>query len=155
MGEAGMARKSPTEISRAPTDIRRGKSPEAREQQLIEDLALFTVCFAPEHAIDLLQELSAGRRERALKHAKKAAALASRSRQGRLVRELGQRQEASERVRRLMAEAPEGLQRVLYARLPRYHRTLFPERDAQDARPEPWADAQVAFAGRLIREATG
>lgn len=145
---------SSAEIARAPTDIRRKQSPEARERQFVDDLALFTVGFAPERAVELLGGLTAGRRRRALEHAKTIATLDSRSRQGRLVRALGQRQEASDRVRRLMAEVPEGLRRVVYARLPRYHRTLFPDLGAGDTRSEAGSDIQAAFADRLIREAT-
>jgi hypothetical protein len=137
------------------TAVRRRRSPEARERQLVDDLALFAVCLSPERAAELLQGLASGRRKRALEQARKLAALDARSRQGRLLRQLGQRPEASERVRRLMAESPEGLQRVLYARLPRYHQTLFPALEAREGRGELPADAQVALTDRLIREATG
>lgn len=147
-------RRSSAEIARAPTDIRRKQSPEARERQFVDDLTLFAVGFAPERAVELLGGLTAGRRRRAIEQAKTIAALDSRSRQGRVVRALGQRQEASDRVRRLMAEVPEALQRVVYARLPRYHRTLFPDLGVEDTRSEAGSNAQVAFADRLIREAT-
>lgn len=147
-------RKSSAEIARAPTDIRRKKSPEARERQFVDDLALFAVGFDPGRTAELLGGLTAGRRERALKQAKALAALDSRSRQGRVVRALGQRQEASEQVRRLMAEVPETLQRVVYARLPRYHRTLFPDLGAEETRSEAGSNAQIGFVDRLIREAT-
>ena len=147
-------KRSSAEIAQAPTDIRRKKSPEARERQFVDDLALFTVGFAPERAVELLGGLTAGRRRRALDHAKTIATLDSRGRQGRVVRAFGQQQEASDRVRRLMAEVPQALRRVIYARLPRYHQTLFPDLGAGDTRAEAGSDVQAAFADRLIREAT-
>ncbi len=67
--------------------------------------------------------------------------------------EFGGVEEATERLKALMEEAPEALRREVFRRLPPYHRSLFPQREVEppDATVSP---VLGAFAERLIREAT-
>ena len=119
-----------------------------------ERVALFTAVFAPERAAGLLQQLALAAREEALRHAERIAALDPAARQGRVARAFGERPDAGERLRAVMAEAGPRLARALRERMPPHHRVLFPEAEDGLLSAQVPTELEASFASRLVKEAT-
>jgi hypothetical protein len=119
----------------------------------LERLVLVARVLGRERAAELLEGLEESARERAREHLARVVALSSAQRQARVAVEFGVVEDAAQRLRALMDEAPEPLQRELFRRLPPYHRSLFPQRTVEppDAAVSPGLGT---LAERLIREAT-
>jgi hypothetical protein len=137
-----------------PLPRRAGNEGHPAADGLLERVVLFTVAFSPGRASALLQQLAGASREEALRHAERISALEPSARQGRVARAFGERPDAGERLRALMAEAGPRLARALRERMPPHHRVLFPEAEAgSSTSPEP-TGAEALFASRLVKEAT-
>ena len=144
----------PTRISRPErTERYEPRTPE-QDARLAERLALLTCALAKEQAATLLEMLAAPHRGRAAEYLRQVEALDSASRQGRLVRELGERGDAPERLRRVLSDMSPRQRAIAYPGLPPYLRTLIPPDGTTARRPareEP--PALHAFAHRLVKEA--
>lgn len=117
-----------------------------------EDVALFTVAMAKERALELLDGLGEPARQRARARAREAMRWDSPTRQAKVAVLFGARKDANERLRALMAEAPQPLQQEIYRLLPPYYRSLFPDfTPGPTERPVP--PYLAALANRLVREA--
>lgn len=131
----------------------RGARPRAASIPLaLERLALVTLVLGRERAGELLDGLGEVDAERAKEHLSRFTALSSAQRQARVALEFGVVEDAAERLRALMAEAPEPLRREIFRRLPPYHRSLFPGRVVEP--PDAALQGLGVLAERLIREAT-
>lgn len=119
----------------------------------LERLALVVLVLGRQRAVELLEGLRAPEAEQAREHLERLAALPSAQRQARVAVEFGVRPEAAARLRALMAELPEVLRREVFRRLPPYHRSLFPEREVEQA-AEAAPPRAGEWAERLVREAT-
>ncbi|WP_426754126.1 hypothetical protein [Myxococcus sp. Y35] len=119
----------------------------------LERLALVAWVLGRERAADLLGGLGEGSAERATDHLRRLASLPSAQRQAKVAVEFGERADAAERLRQVMAEVPPLLRREILRRLPPYHRSLFPS-ERVEALPQEVPPALGALAERLIREAT-
>ncbi len=143
---------APVPVRRAPA----GKAAAPKTPPALLPLARFALValvFGRERAAELLEGLGAREAERAKEHLAGFVALTSAQRQARVAMEFGMRSDPADRLRELMAEAPEALKREIFRRLPPYHRSLFPQRRVEppDGSTTP---ALAALAERLIREAT-
>ncbi|HZN92682.1 MAG TPA: hypothetical protein VFB81_08245 [Myxococcales bacterium] len=130
------------------------RTPE-QDARRVERLALLACALAGEQAAALLEMLAAPHRGRAGEYLRQVSALDSAARQGRLSRELGERRDAPERLRRLLGELSPRQRAVAYLKLPPYLRTLMPPEaaTAADRSPEEDPPALRAFAHRLVKEA--
>lgn len=130
------------------------RTPE-QDARLAERLALFTFAMAKEQAPALLEMLAAPHRGRAGEYLRQVAGLDSASRQGRLARELGERSDAPERLRKALSDMSPRQRAIAYRKLPSYLRTLMPPdgATASGASPEEDSPALRAFAERLVKEA--
>jgi hypothetical protein len=119
----------------------------------LERLALVARVLGRERAAELLEGLGEPDAAQAQAHLSRIVALSSAQRQARVAVEFGVVDDAAERLRALMEEAPEPLRREIFRRLPPYHRSLFPQRTVEppDAAATP---ALCTLAERLLREAT-
>jgi len=149
--KAAPAKVEVTAILPPPTQVARPKA--ASIPLSLERLALVALVLGRERAAGLLDGLGEVDAERAKEHLSRFTALSSAQRQARVALEFGVVEEAAERLRALMAEAPEPLRREIFRRLPPYHRSLFPGRAVEppDAAAAPGLGV---LAERLIREAT-
>lgn len=119
----------------------------------LERLALVALVLGRARAAELLDGLGELEAEQAKAHLARFSALSSAQRQARVAREFGVVDDAAERLRALMAEAPEPLWKEIFRRLPPYHRSLFPHRTVEPPDPKA-APGLGVLAERLIREAT-
>lgn len=119
-----------------------------------ERVALIAHALKKAEAQALLEGFAEPERERALAFLRQLQSQGSAERQGRMSFEFGIRVDASQRLRDVWNQAGPALRRALFAQLPPYHRTVFPDYVPpadQDAAADPGLEA---FAERLIREAT-
>lgn len=130
------------------------RTPE-EDARSVERLALFTCALAREQAPALLEMLAAPHRGRAAEYLRQVSALDSASRQGRLARELGERADAPERLRKVLAELSPRQRAVAYLRLPPYLKRLVLAEGATARSQSPEEDPPVlrAFTERLVKEA--
>jgi hypothetical protein len=122
----------------------------------VERLALFTYAMAREQAAGLVELLAAPHRGRAAEYLRQLPALDSASRQGRLAREFGERVDAPERLRVLLAEMAPPQRARAYAKLPPYLQNLCPPHGDTAKAPlggEDETPAMSAFCDRLLKEA--
>ena len=130
------------------------RTPE-QEARAVERLALLASAMAKEQAPALLEMLAAAHRGRAAEYLRQVAGLDSASRQGRLTREFGERNDAPERLRKTLAELSPRQRAVAYSRLPPYLRALMTPEGATAA--NRFADEEPpalrAFVERLVKEA--
>jgi len=146
---------APTRRSRPErTERYEPRTPE-QDARLAERLALLACAMAKEQAPALMEMLAAPLRGRATEYLRQVAALGSASRQGRLVRELGERGDAPERLRRLLSDMSPRQRAIAYPGLPPYLRTLMPPDGATACAPAGAEEPQAlhAFAHRLVKEA--
>jgi len=138
---------------RPPPLPRRAGAGRPEASDFLERLVLFTVAFSAERAPGLLEQLAPAVREEARRQARRISALEPESRQGRVARAFGERPDAGERLRALMAELGPRLARAVRERMPPHHRVLF----ADVAPPlEPLRElpaVEALFASRLVKEA--
>jgi len=133
-----------------PREEREPASPEG----FVERTALFTAAFAPDKAARLLEQLVPAARDAAVSLARQVTALEPAARHGRVARTFGERPDAGERLRLVMAQVGPRLARALRERMPPHHRGLFPEKEQPSPpSPEP-STAEALFAARLVKEAT-
>jgi hypothetical protein len=130
------------------------RTPE-HEARVAERLALFTCAMAREQAPALLEMLAAPHRGRAAEYLRQVSGLDSASRQGRLSRELGERKDAPERLRKAFTELSPRQRAIAYPRLPPYLRALMSQEGATAANRSAEEDppALRAFTDRLVKEA--
>ncbi|MBJ6759240.1 hypothetical protein JGU66_00605 [Myxococcaceae bacterium JPH2] len=108
---------------------------------------------ARDRALELLDGLVAADAEQARGLLAEVATLQSARRQARVAMAFGEREDAAERLRAVMASASGPLRKALYRALPPYHRSLFPGQVLEGTAQEG-ASGMEALAARLIREAT-
>jgi autotransporter translocation and assembly factor TamB len=151
--EAKTQEQIPTVVVRAPPRPPEPARPPPPSSLPLERIALVALVFGKGRAKELLDGLGESEARQAKTHLAGFEALSSARRQARVAVEFGVRPDAAVRLKAVMEEAPEVLRRELFRRLPPYHRSLFPERQAEppDAAATP---AVCALAERLIREAT-
>ena len=144
-----------------PTKLLRPRLPLAAQPEppgacgRIERLALFACALARESALDVLEGLCEPDRARAREYARRVAAMDSPTRQAKIAIEFGVRRDAAPRLRALMADAAPVLRVEILRLLPPYHRSLFPDLAESLSTPaQPAAPGMLAFAQRLVREAT-
>lgn len=119
----------------------------------LEPLVLLVHTLARERAPALLEGLASPQAAAARVLLASVQALGSAQRQGRMARTFGSALDAPERLRGLVHEASPALVRELLARLPPYHRALFPARAPAPA-AVPVAPLLARLAARLVLEAS-
>lgn len=151
MDAATRIKRSPRPAGRSTWTHRLGHSPRPRPEG-VDRIALFTCALAGARARELLGGFSASDAPRAQALAEQLSALGGAAKRARAVREFGERRDASDRVRALLAEAA-ALEGELVPRIPTY---LLP--GGIRAHPagrgtSALAPARIALLERLIREA--
>ena len=119
------------------------------ERGFEERVALMACAFAKGNEEEVLAGLTEGKRGQALRVAREVAQLSPTARRARIGQAFSDREEALERSRRLVDEASPAMRVALRGALPPY---LRPQEDS-GAFGVPTA-MQVAFAARLVKEAT-
>lgn len=115
----------------------------------VERIALFVCALKREGALELLEGFADEQKRRARSFARTVSTWDSSTRQGRLTREFGPRDDAVARVHELVLQAPPGLRRAIVEQLPLELRTSFPHLQKNgEASP-----VMRALAARLVREA--
>ncbi len=115
-------------------------------------LALFLIAMHRERMPELMQGLGGPLRKQAAAFAKEAASWDSPTRQARVAIEFGVRQDATSRLKELMARASPPLRMAIFDRLPAWAQSLFPK--LQNHAAGTASPAMLALAERLVRETT-
>jgi len=130
------------------------RTPE-QEARAVERLSLLASAMAKEQAPALLEMLAAAHRGRAAEYLRQVAGLDSASRQGRLSREFGERNDAPARLRKTLGEMSPRQRGIAYSRLPPYLRALMTPEGATAANRSAEEDppALRSLVERLVKEA--
>ncbi len=126
-------------------------------REVDERLALFACAARKDGAQALLDGLAEGPRLRAKAHLARLLESPSAERQGLLARAFGVRPDAAGPLREVWRLAGPALRAEIYALLPPWLRTAFPDYAppaSPDEGAQPPAPGLAAFAERLVREAT-
>jgi len=157
-------------VEGAPTSVGRPRRPEGarpdrteryelrtpeQEARAVERLALLAPAMAKEQAPALLEMLAAVHRGRAAEYLRQVGELDSASRQGRLSREFGERNDAPARLRKTLGELSPRQRAIAYSRLPPYLRAVMTPEGATAANRSAEEDppALRALVERLVKEA--
>ncbi len=129
----------------------RGSADAPRSLSFVERTTLFIVALKRQHAPALLDGFATAQRHTAQVLAKQLTGLDSPTRQARVTLEFGARDDAADRLKVLLEQAPPRLKACLSQQLPPALRHLAPPQAAEALPPSP---AMKALAARMIREAS-
>ena len=157
------SKSKPKSKPKSPGKSQRMPKPFVGAAEVDERLALFVCAARRDHAVSLLEGLAEGPRRRATAHLERLLKAPSAERQGQLARAFGMRADAAGPLREIWSLAGPALRAEIFALLPPWLRSAFPDytppaAPTEGAGPEvtvePAPPGLGAFAERLVREAT-